>query len=648
MLLTSRRYFEPILGLTDHGPPLCDLGDQAAVEAHRPILSPDAALTAFCQLGALRVGTRRAMLFFFDQDHAYVLAEATRSLLQDGETLDVDDELWLGHSKIPRGYSVCEHTTVNMRSPEDASEEENDVNLVHVINNFLEDTTFCDRPYVKGGPKARFYAGVPITTPKGINIGAYCLLDDKPRDGLSEKERRFLRHMSTTVMEHLDMVRAKVQNERAMHMVTGLGAFVEGASDLGRGPSAKKLNALRNRQSTARLRRGTTSAVSAITNDVKKASVPDDPAVVHEKSVHRNHGASFQENKGPANPKVDNNDSSRPPSRQPALLEVPRIANDAAESPVVAAQQQDRQADQKAADLRAELVSSNVRETCQRAAQLLQSAVEVDGAMLVDASVGSYGGLVTSDRMNASNATSDDLRSSTEESLTDSDHRKARKEPREQTSQQHCTVLGSCYSEGVENHTAAFQENLLKRLLRRYSRGKIFNFDEQGYASSDDDISSESHNTDSAATMSDAVPPQSARASKRRVRRRSRLEDGRAIQTLFPGVRSFAIVGVWNQVSARWFAACVIWTYSPYRLLSDECELNFTMAFCDVLMAEIHRHEAQQSDKAKVSFISSISHELRSPLHGILGSAECIQEAKDLDATTGDLVNQIDVCAKTL
>lgn len=41
------------------------------------------------------------MLFFFDQDYAYVLAEATRSLsLLDDSIHDAADSVWLGHAKI--------------------------------------------------------------------------------------------------------------------------------------------------------------------------------------------------------------------------------------------------------------------------------------------------------------------------------------------------------------------------------------------------------------------------------------------------------------------------------------------------------------------------------------------------------------------
>ena len=97
--LSLPRYYEPLRTLSGRDIPLCDLNDDEAVKSHRPCSSPDLALTAFCQLGALRLNTKRAMMFFFDSSYAYILAEATRSLsLQDDSVHELQDELWLGNS----------------------------------------------------------------------------------------------------------------------------------------------------------------------------------------------------------------------------------------------------------------------------------------------------------------------------------------------------------------------------------------------------------------------------------------------------------------------------------------------------------------------------------------------------------------------
>lgn len=206
------RYYDAVRSLNDSETPWTDLFDDEAVKRHKPISSPDTALTAFCQLGALRCGTRRCLLFFFDQTYAYIVAEATRTLsLLDDHSHDVEDGLWLGHTIIPRGLSVCEHT-VNIPSANKGSNQYHDnADKIHIINDLTDDVRFCDRPYVLDGPKARFYAGVPITTPNGLRIGAYCVLGDKPRKGFSDKHVKFMLDMSETIMAHLESLRMRTE-----------------------------------------------------------------------------------------------------------------------------------------------------------------------------------------------------------------------------------------------------------------------------------------------------------------------------------------------------------------------------------------------------------------------------------------------------
>jgi len=64
-------------------------------------------------------------------------------------------------------------------------------------------------------------------------------------------------------------------------------------------------------------------------------------------------------------------------------------------------------------------------------------------------------------------------------------------------------------------------------------------------------------------------------------------------------------------------------------------------------MAEVHRLEAKKADTAKTKFIGSVSHELRSPLHGILGSIECLQDT-ELDNFQENMAHTVETCGKTL
>lgn len=200
-------YFESVLAYASKEPKFCDLCNPLAAASHRATSSSDKTLTSFAQLAALRIGTRRAMIFFFDSDHAYVFAESTRTTsLQDDSHHAPGDSLWLGFTKIPRGLSVCE-VTANLPANEGSNAQDPDTSsIAHIINDLTEDTRFCDKPYVLDGPKARFYAGVPITTLKGINIGALCVLDDKPRDGLELSEVDFMSGLASTIMSHLELV----------------------------------------------------------------------------------------------------------------------------------------------------------------------------------------------------------------------------------------------------------------------------------------------------------------------------------------------------------------------------------------------------------------------------------------------------------
>jgi len=54
-------YYESVLAYANTEPKYCDLHSPEAVAEHRAITSSDTTLTAFVQLAALQIGTRRAV-----------------------------------------------------------------------------------------------------------------------------------------------------------------------------------------------------------------------------------------------------------------------------------------------------------------------------------------------------------------------------------------------------------------------------------------------------------------------------------------------------------------------------------------------------------------------------------------------------------
>ncbi|CAK1366227.1 Hybrid signal transduction histidine kinase B [Cercospora beticola] len=657
MLYESRRarefyrYYQPIRELTKAGPPTCDIGDESAVRLHRPLSCPDRALTAFCQLGALRMNTKRAMLFFFDASNAYILAESTKTLsLQDDSKHAVEDDLWLGHSIIPRGYSVCEQT-IMLPSNEGSNKDESNSSIIHIVNDLGEDTRYCDRPFVIGGPKVKFYAGVPITTPRGINIGAYCVLDDEPRHGLDEDSVNFMRDMATTVMTHLEMVRATAEHKIGTKMVAGLGAFIDGASgfrdwaernadwnmeDVEQDPAMQHPLGVQPMTTP-------TSAIAATAVAVGEQEADANLAVPSANTSPKGRHRAFSGVSG-----------LPPPTATPSHTLKYRRSTEKLEDPEISSKQS----------------------TFGRAAKLIREAMDVEGVMFLDAAVGTFGGLIETVESGHNSTThtdhtemsSDNHQSAAEANTTgtDTETKAIKKTTGEDLSQKQCHVLASSCAISLATMTDAdtareaaeasmkcheqITEKFLRSLLRRYPRGKIWAFNEHGDASSDDDESSE-YNSDakscrcSLGKAFDGKQMHAPSCSKRR--KQGRRDDCAEILRLFPGVRSFGLVGMWDNTRQRWYAASLFWSHSPLRLFSEESEVKYMTAFCDVILAEIHRIEAQTSDRAKSDFISTISHELRSPLHGILGSVECLQES-DFDSFNTNLISQVEICGRTL
>jgi GAF domain-containing protein len=156
---------------------------QTASGAFVPKSSDDSALTAFAQLGALRLNTSYALISLIDTTHQYVLAEATKSLSsQSDKRHDLDDGLWIGSVVLPRELGICQVVlTGDTIQPAIHSEEEPEKTITTkelvIIPDLQYDSRFCMCTYVKGGPQMRFYAGAPLRSDDGTKIGAFAVFD---------------------------------------------------------------------------------------------------------------------------------------------------------------------------------------------------------------------------------------------------------------------------------------------------------------------------------------------------------------------------------------------------------------------------------------------------------------------------------------
>ncbi|MCE2570455.1 GAF domain-containing hybrid sensor histidine kinase/response regulator [Motilimonas eburnea] len=78
------------------------------------------------------------------------------------------------------------------------------------IPNASEDERFFDNPLVTGAPDIRFYAGMPLKTPSGHNIGTLCVISEKPKV-LTKQQRSALIILAREVISQLEL---RIQNKK--------------------------------------------------------------------------------------------------------------------------------------------------------------------------------------------------------------------------------------------------------------------------------------------------------------------------------------------------------------------------------------------------------------------------------------------------
>lgn len=113
-----------------------------------------------------------------------------------------------------------------------------------------------------------------------------------------------------------------------------------------------------------------------------------------------------------------------------------------------------------------------------------------------------------------------------------------------------------------------------------------------------------------------------------------------------PGAKSALFLPLWDWNKSRWLSGVLVWTTSSFRALGLE-ELHYFKVFGDSLISEVSRIHWATTERSKFDFISSVSHELRSPLHGILASAELLH-ASSLSPSQEDMVMMIEKSGLTL
>ena len=118
------------------------------------------------------------------------------------------------------------------------------------------------------------------------------------------------------------------------------------------------------------------------------------------------------------------------------------------------------------------------------------------------------------------------------------------------------------------------------------------------------------------------------------------------IHRQFPDATQVIFVPIFHAILNRW-TACFAYTSSLYRIFSYETDYLYTLSFCNAVRAEVLKLATMFMDKQKSDFIGSVSHELRSPLHGILAAIELVSDT-ECSPFQRSCHETADACAHTL
>jgi signal transduction histidine kinase len=135
--------------------------------------APESEFDQLVQLASAICGTPIALVTLVDHDRQWFKAR-----------------LGLDVSETSREVSFCGHTILQKDIME--------------IPDTHKDNRFHDNPLVTNDPNIRFYAGIPLTTQNGFNLGSLCVIDSKPRI-LTDEQKLYLKILGRQVVLQIEL-----------------------------------------------------------------------------------------------------------------------------------------------------------------------------------------------------------------------------------------------------------------------------------------------------------------------------------------------------------------------------------------------------------------------------------------------------------
>ncbi|KAK3333088.1 hypothetical protein B0T19DRAFT_458192 [Cercophora scortea] len=632
-----------------------------------PFLNADPTLNALVQLGALRLDCDRSFLSLIDRQYQFVASEMTRthSLKQVRAPSGEPDTIFLGVTKLDACWGVCP-TTMKAFMDETGEWARTGPNVIanktrYIINDFTADPDYMHRPYVTGYPFMRSYLEVPLVSPLGYLLGSYCVVDNKLHDFDDDAQVDIMNEIADAIMAHLENNRAKQSRHRSEVLIQGLSAFIRdepsaptapglddttysttgqqssagstllhdsdatspataqpaasaasSALEHSFGPSSGSSTNLQRPQSLTRDSSTTKSTLSGRESDPNPSLASSTGYSVFSPTSNLNQGNSSgtPPTTPPDEAEVDPIDQHMR-SIDSVVQEVTDVDAPPPPSPPLASGESDVQPEVPGNGF---LSSANIKSTFFRAAATIRQSMNIDGLMFLDAVPSSFADRSDQPVLDTTIAAS-----------------------REEAVGPFCgaIVQSALDQEGeiLKSSQTRLPEATLQRFIRRFPRGHIFSADEFGPIDE----------TYGIGKSWPAGCKDDGKAQRENLRLRN---DVATLFRVLPAAKYVLFLPLWHFQRECWYAAALGWVADPTRAI-DSTDISLVSAFGNSVMAEVSRLEALAASRAKSNFVSSISHELRSPLHGILASSELLREGLT-DHSLLSTLDMLDSCGTTL
>ncbi|KAF9507157.1 hypothetical protein BS47DRAFT_1321429 [Hydnum rufescens UP504] len=118
----------------------------------------------------------------------------------------------LDFDAVERVLSFCAHSILKQSD-------------ILVVLDTLNDSRFSNNGYARETSHLRFYAGCPLTTVDGYNIGSICILDDQPRSEFTARQRLTLKEFADLTVREMELWRDKIQLRIRDRIQTSMESF---------------------------------------------------------------------------------------------------------------------------------------------------------------------------------------------------------------------------------------------------------------------------------------------------------------------------------------------------------------------------------------------------------------------------------------